>query len=123
MAKVRKKPTPPLAAWSGAARKVRLVLPYHLNCALYELLGGVASTRKDRIDTPGGVGRRAAQALATEIRRRPAMSMMQPDQKSRMTVPESEALTLLAWMLSSPTTDDPWHPLRPLIDSLHQMLG
>lgn len=121
MAKVREM-YPPLAKWSGAARKVRLVLPYRMNCAVYELLVGVAKTSNVPLNNPADAARRAAQTLATEMMRRPAMSMMGPDHKSRMTVPESEALTLLAWMLSSPATDDTGHPLRPLIDSLHQLL-
>jgi hypothetical protein len=113
---------PPLATWSGAARQVRLVLPYRMNCAVYELLVNVAKTANVPLSNPTDVARRAAQTLATEMMRRPAMSTMGPDLKSSMTVPQSEALSLLAWMLSSPATDDAGHPLRPLIDSLHQLL-
>jgi hypothetical protein len=122
MAKVRQLYAP-LAVWAGGrGRRVRLVMPYHLNCAVYELLVSVARTANVPLADASTVGRRAAQTLATEIMRRPAMSMMDKSQRARLTVSESEALSLLAWMLSSPTTDDASHPLRPLIDSLHRLL-
>lgn len=123
MAKVRQMYAP-LAVWAGGhRRRVRLVMPYHLNCAVYELLVSVASTANVPLKDATTVGRRAAQTLATEMMRRPAMSVMDASNRARLTVPESEALSLLAWMLSSPSTNDTGHPLRPLIDSLHQLLS
>ncbi len=124
MAKVRQL-YPPLAKWTqnmtGRAR-MRLALPSEVAGSLEQLLMRVAATPNVPLDSAASAGRRAAQTLACELQLRPALHHRKIGQLVRLTVPESEALTLLAWLLSSPATNDPTHRLRPLIDILHQLL-
>ena len=113
----------PLAKWSGAKRQVLLTMPKDINCALYMVLLEVTQTDNVPLGDATSTARRAAQTLATEIMRRPAMNRLDAGLAASMTVPQSEALTLLAWLLSSPRNTDAAGPLRRLSDALHQLLS
>ena len=122
MAKVRHL-YPPLAKWTGA-RRVKLTLSNHVADALLTLLQEVIATGNVPLDTAANVGRRAAQTLAAEIlKARPHLQYLEDGEPYSTKLPESQALSLLAWMLSSPTANQPTHDLRPLLDTLHQLLS
>lgn len=112
---------PPLAKWSGSG-KVRLALPVGTACEFMFLLEDVVRTSNSPLSTPADVAKRAAQTLASETLARPAIQNRQTGQGFQLTVPQSQALTLLAWLLSSPRTDDAASRLRPLLTDLHQLL-
>lgn len=114
---------PPLAKWSGAARQVRLTLDYNAAHDLYVLLLTVAQTANVPLDTAANAGRRAAQTLATEILQRPALRHYDLGDGLRMTVKQSEGLSLLAWLMSSPHTRKLPTTLQPLLNALHQLLS
>lgn len=117
---------PPLAKWSGAGNgRVRLALPAYVVPELVALLEEVAGTANMPLDGPANVARRQAQVLAAEQLVRPAMwnHYGRVDCPLRLTVAHSVALALLAWLLSSPRTEDGGSPLRGLLGALHQLLS
>ena len=117
----QKKPVP-LARWAGQGNsRIRLVLPSPLAKALVDLLEQVAGTGNGPLGTAQQVARRQAQVLAAEQLARPALWHW--NDEMRLTVAHSVALALLAWLLSYPATDDAAHPLRRLLDALHQLLS
>ena len=114
----------PLAAWSGSSGKVRLVLPTRMADHFRWLLIDVTRLKTVRLNTPTSAAQAAAKSLASDMVMRRAVVMSDAlEQPLRLTVPHSEALTLLAWLLSSPRTDDAASPLRLLIDALYQLLS
>jgi hypothetical protein len=120
----RAKKSPPMAAWSGTTGKVRLVLPYYRAADLHAMLEDFSRLPAVRISTSTGVARMAAKSLATEMLTRRAIVVSNALQTDlRMTVPQSEALTLLAWLVVSDRTADAAAPLRLLIDALYRLLS
>jgi hypothetical protein len=125
MNKQRTKKPALLAKWSSPLNaRVRLTLPPHMAADFQDVLVDVMQTQKDRISSPAGAAKAAAQNLATEMLcRRPMLCNLELKGELRLTVPHSEALTLLAWLMSSPRTDDAAAPLRLLIDALYRLLS
>ena len=116
---------PPLAKWTnnltGRAR-VRLTLPCEVAAQLEQLLMRVAATPNVPLNSAASAARRAAQTLACELQLRPALRHREVFGTTRLTLPESEALWLLVWLLTDTATEDPAHVLRPLINTLHLLL-
>lgn len=110
--------------WAGPLTKVQLIVPRYMVGDFKAMLQDVVRLPAACIDTPAGAARAAAKHLAFEILCRPPwMRSEERDADLRMTVPKSEAMTLLAWLLSSTRTDDAASPLRLLIDGLYQLKG
>lgn len=123
MNKARKKPVP-LAVWSGTTGKVRLLLPKHMVGDLSDVLLDMVQVPELKLNSAPIAMRAAVASLAGEMMNRtPIVRSLMQDTQLRMTVPKSEALTLLSLLLSSPRTDDAAAPLRILIDALHRLLS